>query len=161
MSPKLPFEGRIMFPGLWIGNPGVRFPLQGGYNLYVVDEHTGEVIERAVFKTNIRTEASEQMAAFLTSIPHGRIVIALTWDDASRELTDPAVEALGTIGAASDLRDFTTSCHAVVGVKGAGAGEALERLDSFTARLGLGQFNQAGKVGLWFERIVLHKKASD
>ena len=98
LSRRLPFEGRIMFPGLWIGNPAERFSLQSGYNIFVVDEHSGRVLEQCVFNTNVSAEAADKMAEYLASIPAGRIVIALTWDDASRQLNHRAVQALHSLG---------------------------------------------------------------
>jgi len=155
LSRRLPFEGRIMFPGLWIGNPAKRFALQGGYNIFIVDEHVGQVLDQNVFRTNISLEAADKLADYLDSVQTGRIIIALTWDDASRQLNDRAVFALRSIGSMEDLRRHPVGCHAVIGIKGALPGEAMEKIDPYNSSLILGRFSNAEKVGLWFHRIEL------
>lgn len=161
LSPRLPFEGRIMFPGLWIGNPAARFSLEGGYNLYVVDEHTGRVLDSRNFRTNLSTAASQDMTGYLSSIPAGRIVIGLTWDDASRKISEDAVEALRAIGAGQDIREHPAACHAVIGVKGAFPGQAMETIDRYHAALVLERYSNADKVGLWIRRIELQHGGSE
>jgi hypothetical protein len=47
-------------------------------------------------------------------------------DEASLHLTEEAVSALRTIGAESDLRGMFRWAHAIIGVKGAEPGQALE-----------------------------------
>ncbi len=158
LSRRLPFQGRIIFPGLWIGNPAERFPLQGGYNIFVVEETTGRVIDFCVFNTNVSAEAADKMAGYIDDIPAGRIVIALTWDDASLQLNDKAVQALRSVGSTEDIREHPVGCHAVIGIKGAAPGEALEQADPYNSTLVLGQFSNAEKVGLWFHRILLQKR---
>ena len=59
------------------------------------------------------------------------------------------------LGGIEDIREHPVGCHALIGVKGALPGEAMETVDPYNSTLILGQFSNAGKVGLWFHRIEL------
>jgi len=157
-SKRLPFEGRIMFTGIKTGRKNQKLSLKRGYNILVIDEKSGIQIEQQVFGTNTSHQQADKMAEFIRDIPRGRIVIALTWDDASINLNENAVSALLSIGAQSDLRENPRSCHAIIGVKGAQPGSALEKVDPFQAALNLGSFSNAEKVGAWFNSIKIYEK---
>ncbi|MFN2219781.1 MAG: interleukin-like EMT inducer domain-containing protein, partial [Anaerolineae bacterium] len=105
-------------------SPGKR-----GYNLAVIHPETGVVEQTAAFDTHLDATASHQLAAFLGSVPDGRIVAVAASDEASRLLGEDAVAALRGIGAQGDLRDRFRWGHAIIGVQGAGAGTALEAMD--------------------------------
>jgi hypothetical protein len=70
------------------------------------------------------------MADFVASIPEGRIVAVAVRDEASRLLNEEAVQALRTIGAGGDMREKFRWGHAVIGVKGAQPGQAVESFAS-------------------------------
>jgi len=101
-------------------------PNTRGYNLVVIHEHTGAVQARAAFDTFASADASARLAQFITQIPQGRIVAVAVRDEASRYLTQDAVDALRSIGARADLRGKWRWSHAVIGAKGAAAGSAWE-----------------------------------
>ncbi|NLE77216.1 MAG: hypothetical protein GX605_10765 [Chloroflexi bacterium] len=110
-----------------------------GYNVAVVHERSGEVLASRGFDTWANVYESERLAAFLAEIPAGRIVVAAAQEDAGRSLTDDALRALGSIGAATDVRGQEGLAHAVVGVKGAAPGAALELTDQRSAYLRIGR----------------------
>lgn len=147
-----------MFAGVKTGRQNQKLPLKRGYNILVIDEQSGVQIEQQVFSTNTSLQQGDKMADFIRNIPNGRIVIAVTWDDASLYLNDNAVTALLSIGAQSDLRENPRSCHTIIGVKGAPPGSALEKVDPFRADLSLGLFSNSEKVGAWFNSITIHEK---
>ena len=101
-------------------------PDERGYNLVVLDPTSGAVERRGHFDTFASEEESVRLAEFVAGIPDGRIVAVAVEDEASLHLTEAAVEALRGIGAEEDLRGKFRWAHAIIGVKGARAGEALE-----------------------------------
>ena len=102
---------------------------QRGYNVVVIHPQTGTVEQSAAFDTHLDPEASQALVDFLAGVPQGRIVAVAAADEASRLLDASAVQALSEIGAAEDLRGKTRWGHAILGVKGASPGTALEALD--------------------------------
>jgi hypothetical protein len=106
-----------------------------GYNLAVIDPQTGAVEATASFDTHLDEGASQAMADFVVSIPKDRIVTVAVRDEASRLLSEEAVQALRTIGAEGDLRDKFRWGQAVIGVKGAQPGQAAENLASLRPAL--------------------------
>jgi hypothetical protein len=99
-----------------------------GYNLAVIDPQTGTVEATAGFDTHLDEGASQAMADLMASIPEGRIVAVAAKDEASRLLGEEAVQALHTIGAEGDLRGKFRWGQAIIGVKGAQPGQAVEDL---------------------------------
>jgi hypothetical protein len=102
-------------------------PARRGYNLVAVDP-TGRLLEQTVFDTFYRPEAAGQLAVWVAALPPGTVVAGAVRDEASGRLTEAAVQALGTLGVAGDLRGRFREAHAFVGVKGAAPGSAVERL---------------------------------
>jgi hypothetical protein len=103
-----------------------------GYNVVVIDPNSGKVEQRANFNTFASEAESARLAQFIDAVPAGRIVAAAVRDEASAHLTAEAVAALRSIGAARDLRDKFRWSHAVIGVKGAAPGTALEAASETT-----------------------------
>ncbi len=99
-----------------------------GYNITVLDSISGEMEGNKVFDTCGSAEASHKLANFIKQIPSGRVVIAAVADEASGSLTEEAVEALRSIGASQSVKGLFRYAHAVIGVKGAPSGTALEVL---------------------------------
>ena len=95
-----------------------------GYNVVVLDDYVVETSK--VFDPFASTNESVKMAQFIKEIPAGRTVIVAVRDEASRNLTEDAVNALRSIGATQDLRAKFRWSHAIIGVKGASPGTALE-----------------------------------
>ncbi|MBI4786359.1 MAG: hypothetical protein HY782_04860 [Chloroflexi bacterium] len=96
-----------------------------GYNV-VVNDRTGAVETSAAFDTFASVDESARLARFIAEIPNGRIVAVAVRDEGSRYLTQDAVNALRSIGASEDLRGKWRWSHAIIGVKGAAPGTALE-----------------------------------
>lgn len=97
-----------------------------GYNLAVLDPRSGRLLEKRGFDTWANEHESQRLADFVASIPRGHIVVAATRGDAAPHLTAAAVGALSSLGAAVDLRGQSGRSHALIGVKGAPPGTALE-----------------------------------
>jgi hypothetical protein len=99
-----------------------------GYNLALIDPQSGELIERQGFDTTPGGSEAESAALvdFVNSAEQGWIVAAAIQGEGAAYLTEQAVGALRSIGAQADLRDTSGWSHAVIGVKGAAPGTALE-----------------------------------
>ena len=97
-----------------------------GYNLAVMHPQTGAVIDTAGFDTFANEFESQDLADFVAAIPEGYIVAVAVRDDGATNLTEEAVEALRSLGAELDLRGTEHLSHAIIGVKGAARGTALE-----------------------------------
>jgi hypothetical protein len=104
-------------------------PDRRGYNVAVLDPASGTVESTAAFDTHLDPGASQALASFLNEIPPGRIVAVSVADEASRLLDEDAVVALQGIGATGDLRSRFRWGHAIIGVRGAAPGTALEAFD--------------------------------
>ena len=74
-------------------------------------------------------DASAALADFIAAVPEGHTVAVAAADEASMNLGEEAVAALHSIGAIGDLRERFRWSHAIIGVKGAGPGSAIEALD--------------------------------
>jgi len=74
-------------------------------------------------------------------VPTGTIAAVAVRDEASMHLSEPAVQALRSLGLQGDLRDRYRWSHAAIGAKGLAPGQALEDIQSIrpaTVKLGLG-----------------------
>jgi hypothetical protein len=103
-------------------------PNRRGYDVVAIDPVTGETRWADAFDTHASSEEARRLAAAIGALPGGTIVVAAVRDEASLHLTDEAVAALRSIGAARDIRGLYRTSHLVVGVKGAPPGTAVERL---------------------------------
>ena len=110
-----------------------------GYNLAVLDPRSGRLLAKRGFDTWANEYEAQRLADFVASIPSGRIVIAATRGDASLHLTEAAVQALASLGAAVDLRGQAGRSHALIGVKGAPPGTALESSEEGNSYLRIGR----------------------
>jgi hypothetical protein len=99
-----------------------------GYNVAVIHPETGKVLERRGFDTTPAGADSEAvaLAEFVAGIADGRIVVAALQGDGAARLSGDAMAALHTIGGQADPRGTTGWSHAIIGVKGAAPGAALE-----------------------------------
>ncbi len=97
-----------------------------GYNVAVIDPRSGAVLDRAGFDTWANQYESQDLADFVAQIPDGHIVAVAVKDDGAAHLTTAAVRSLQALGATTDLRGTAHLSHAIIGVKGAVPGSALE-----------------------------------
>jgi hypothetical protein len=110
-----------------------------GYNLAVIDPQTGVVVQTAGFDTFANEFESQDLADFIAEIPDGYVVAVAVKEDGAAHLTDEAVQALGSLGAQMDTRYAENLSHAIIGVKGAAAGTALEAASEGNSYLHVGK----------------------
>lgn len=126
-----------------------------GYNIAVLDPKTGDLLEARGFDTWANPYESQALARFLAQVPEGYIVIAAVQEDGARHLTEEAVHALRSIGAGEDMRGREGQAHAVIGVKGAPPGTALEEVGGPSAYLRLGRNPDSRTLGAAFDWVDL------
>ncbi len=130
-----------------------------GYNIVVINAQSGVVESSAAFDTFASADESARLAQFIAKIPNGRIVAVAVRDEASRSLTSEAVDALRSIGAAEDLRGKFRWSHAIIGVKGASPGSALESAsETMPAQLVVGVGAMEPQVAAAVEWVKIEAK---
>ena len=99
-----------------------------GYNVAVIHPRTGKLLDRRGFDTTPGGSEAEAAAltGFMERVPDGRIVVVVMQGDGAAHLTEEAVNALREIGGQADPRGSRGWSHAIIGVKGAAPGAALE-----------------------------------
>ena len=99
-----------------------------GYNVAVISPQSGKLLERQGFDTTSGGSEAESaaMADLIGEVPEGQIVVVALQGDGAAHLTEEAVLALRQIGGQADLRGTSGWSQAIVGVKGAAPGTALE-----------------------------------
>jgi hypothetical protein len=99
-----------------------------GYNVAVIDARTGRLLQRQGFDTTPGGSLAQAaaLADFVDAIPAGRIVAIALQGDGTANLTAEAVAAFRAVGGQADPRGSSGWSHAIIGVKGAAPGTALE-----------------------------------
>ncbi|MCL7454621.1 MAG: hypothetical protein M8467_16400 [Anaerolineae bacterium] len=99
-----------------------------GYNVAVVDPKSGKLLDKDGFDTTPSgsEDNSRLLANYIAAVPDGRIVVVVMQGDGAALLTEDAVAAFNTIGGNLDPRGQAGWKHAIIGVKGAGPGGAME-----------------------------------
>jgi hypothetical protein len=104
-------------------------PDRRGYNVAVIDPHTGRVTDMQGFDTAANSYEADRLATYLTKIPAGQIVAIATREDATAHLTPGAIAALRGLGSRVATRDdLAGQAHALVGVQGTAPGTAAETI---------------------------------
>jgi hypothetical protein len=99
-----------------------------GYNVAILHPQSGKLLDQQGFDTTSGGNEAEAaaLADLISALPEGRIVVVALQGDGAVHLTDEAVAALRQIGGQIDVRGTTGWSHALIGVKGAQPGTALE-----------------------------------
>jgi hypothetical protein len=104
----------------------VPLTLLRGYNVLALEPGTGTLLWAESFDT-FRAEAeSRRMGRRVEALPAGTLVVATVKTDGGGQLEAEGVRALRSVGGRVDLRSTRFVSHALVGVKGAQPGEAVE-----------------------------------
>jgi hypothetical protein len=117
-----------------------------GYAVAVLDARDGALASLEWFDTLRSTDESGRLAGYLAGVPAGTIVVALVRDEGTANLAPEAARALGSIGAGIDLRGRFRAAHAVIGVKGAAPGDAVEQAGGERAEAAVGRARSLGLV---------------
>lgn len=129
-----------------------------GYNLAVIDPQGGKVIDKAGFDTWDSESESQALADFIAAIPESYIVVAALKEGGTRSLTEEAVKALASLGSEIDLRGTEYLSHAIIGVKGAAPGTALEATGEGNSYLHVGKNPDERTLALAVDFVSLVKR---
>ena len=113
-------------------------PLGRGYNIVVVDPKTGRVVDSKVFNTMDDIAQSRLMTDFLSKIPDGMIVAVASQETAAENLGDRTVAGLHSLGGQIDPRQDWGRAYALIGVKGAPSGSAIEQWNDGSSFVSVG-----------------------
>ncbi len=102
-----------------------------GYYFAVAHPKTGVIEKKGYFNLMFSLSVPgypehERMASFIESVPEGRVVFAAARDNACDQLLAQGLGVFRAFGASLDVRTTFRLAHAVVGVKGAPIGSAVE-----------------------------------
>lgn len=119
---------------------------QRGYNVAIIPPDAP--IQTANFDTHLDPAASAALTRFLASSPPEAFIALAAADEASATLSQEAVHALQTLGAAADLRGCFRCSHAFIRTP---SGQTIEAFDALhpvgvTAGLGLTEPQAAAEV---------------
>ncbi len=127
-------------------------PNARGWNVSVIDPKTGRSVASAAFdfidkKANAKEDQALLMARFIEVVPPGMIVCVAVKDDGSMGFRKEISAALYSIGAQLYGQPGLRASFAVIGVKGALRGTALEGMsDNSAVTLEVGSLLQLRKV---------------
>jgi hypothetical protein len=107
------------------GHEVVAIPRRG-YSVVALDGGDGHVLWWDNFDTFRSQAESRRMAERIGALAPGTIVIAAVKTDGGGQLTAEGVAALRSVGGQQDLQRTLWLSHALIGVKGAASGSAIE-----------------------------------
>lgn len=99
---------------------------RNGVNITVIDPLSAEIEEIRGFDTTANEFERDKLHQFIADIPQGKIVLVALKGAATTYLNLDTVQALKTVGATTGPTDHAVS-YALIGVKGAAEGSALEK----------------------------------
>ncbi|MBI3912924.1 MAG: hypothetical protein HY327_01815 [Chloroflexi bacterium] len=129
-----------------------------GYNLAVIDPRTNAVLESRGFNTIDDRVGSRALTAFIENIPAGMIVIVASQGAAAVNLGDRAANAFQLLGGTGDPRAQASKAYALIGVKGAAAGTALESFQEGAAFAWIGRNPDDRTLAAAVSAITIEKK---
>ena len=117
-------------------------PNTRGYNVAVIDPGTGDLVAAVAFDLIRPPGGGEaaRMVRFLGGIPEGFLVCVAVRDDGSMGITPGVADALRSLGAQKTPK--LRHSYALIGVKGAKPGTAVEKLSRDPVVLELGRVLQ-------------------
>ncbi|MEW5718152.1 MAG: interleukin-like EMT inducer domain-containing protein [Chloroflexota bacterium] len=133
-------------------------PLGRGYNVVVIDPKSGAVVSAKSFNTADDRAQSRAMTDFLAQAPNGFIVAVAAQEDAGANLGDRTAAMLRAIGGQIDPRENPTRAHALIGVKGATPGAALEQSNEGAAFVSVGHSADERTLAAAVSTVVIEKK---
>jgi hypothetical protein len=114
-------------------------PNRRGYNLVAWNPGDGRLLGADAFDTHGDPAASARLAAWIAGLPLGSVVAGAIRDEASMNLGADAIDALHSLGVATDLRNHFRWGHAFIGATGSAPGSAQEQASGMgVAQLAVG-----------------------
>jgi hypothetical protein len=154
---EIEVNSSLEFAYITVGGEDASLHRQG-YNLAVIDPQSGKVIDGAGFDTRENESESQALADFIARIPEGYIVVAALKEGGAQSLTEEAVEALASLGGEIDPRGKGFLSHAIIGVKGAAPGTALEAAGEGNSYLHVGKNPDKRTLAVAIDFVSLTKR---
>ncbi len=129
-----------------------------GYNVVVVNPQTGSVFASRVFDTVTDRSQSRALTDFIAEIPRGYIVAVASQGEVAASLGNLTVDGLRTLGGKIDVRETPNRAHALIGVKGAASGTALEQSMEGTAFISVGHSPDDRTLAAAVSTLTIEKK---
>ncbi len=129
-----------------------------GLNIVIVDPKTGLVTNSQVFNTMDDIAQSRLMTDFLTQIPEGLIVAVASQEKAAQNLGDRTVAGLHSLGGKVDPRQDWGRAYALIGVKGAAPGSAIEQWKNGSSFVSVGHSADERTLAAAVSSITIEKK---
>jgi len=128
-------------------------PDRRGYNVVVLDQRSGRVLDAQGFDSAANNYEADRLAQYLSAVPRGRVVVLATKGDASAHLTPAAIAALRALGSrVASASDLAGQAQALVGIQGAAPGSAAEVIAPTDAFLRVsGDFRKLAAAVDWVE----------
>jgi hypothetical protein len=133
-------------------------PLGRGYNVVVIDPDTGAVVKAQAFNTMDDKVQSRAMTEFIGAVPAWYIVVVASQKEFAENLGDRTVEMLHSIGGNIDPRQAGARMHAMIGVKGAPPGTAIEDTSDDKIFLAVGHSPDERTLAAAVSSITIEKK---
>ncbi len=133
-------------------------PLGRGYNVVVIDPKSGAVVSARSFNTADDRAQSRAMTDLLAQVPNGFIVAVAAQENAGANLGDRTAAMLRGIGGQVDPRANPTRAHALIGVKGATPGAALEQSNDGAAFVSVGHNVDERTLAAAVSAVVIERK---
>lgn len=164
-----------------IGTTGVRTPLEvtiesdarsrGGKTRIAVGRASWELSAPGIYaltlppvtpprrwKTHEGRWAADQFARAMAAVPEGTAVAVVIAGEGAKHLSPAAQAALGSLGAGQRLSGESGEAYALLGVKGAGAGTAVEERSLYgRAWLLFGRPEEARAIGVAWGKLELER----
>jgi len=129
-----------------------------GYNIVVLDSQSGNIIASRFFNTADDRAQSRAMTDFLAQVHDGNVVVVAAQENAGTNLGDRTVAMLRSIGAQIDLRQNPNRSHAIIGVRGAQPGMAIEQSNDGESLVAVGRNSDERTLAAAISMLVLEKK---
>ncbi len=133
-------------------------PLGRGYNVVVVNPQSGAVSASKVFDTVTDRSQSRSLTDFIAEIPKGYIVAVASQGQVAASLGNLTVDGLRSLGGKVDIRETPKFSHALIGVKGAATGTALEQSKEGTAFISVGRSPDDRTLAAAVSTLTIEKK---
>lgn len=133
-------------------------PQKPGYNVVVLEPHTGTVLDARVFDTINDRVGSRAFTDFIAQIPAGHIVAIASQDAVAANLGDRAAASFQLVGGQIDIRQNPTRTHALIGVQGVRPGSAIEQSQESSSLIWVGPSQDTRSLAAAVSVVVIEQK---
>ncbi len=111
-----------------------------------------------VFDTQTDRSQSRNLTDLIAEVPDGYIVAVASQEQVAASLGNNTVAALHSIGGQVDIRQNPDRSHAIIGVKGAAPGTAIEQSNEGTSFISVGHVTDERTLAAAVSEITIERK---